>query len=74
MFEVELREASVVRASKLCKSEGEAPASKKGKPASAMTSTSPGRGAELGYQRTPQDLPRPQKRILPPPLHQELEN
>ena len=48
MFEVELRVASVVRASKLCKSEGEAPVGERGEPASAGASASLGRGTKLG--------------------------
>ena len=76
MFEVELQAASIMRASGPCKSEGEAPAVERREPASAGTSASLGRGIELGYQRTLRGLPRPQKRILPPPFNrdQELEN
>ena len=54
MFEVELRAASVVRASKPCKSEGEAPTDERGEPAPAGTSASQGRGIELGVsENTP---------------------
>ena len=54
MFGVELREASVVRASKLCELEGEALASEGEEPASAGISASPGRGTKLGVsENTP---------------------
>ena len=48
MFDVELRAASIVKASEPCKSEGEALAGERREPTSAGTSASPGRGAELG--------------------------
>ena len=48
MLGVELRAALVVRASKSCELEGEAPSGEGAEPASAGTSASPGRGTELG--------------------------
>ena len=48
MFEGELRAASIVRASKPCKLEGEALTGERREPAPIGTSTSLGRGTELG--------------------------
>ena len=48
MLGVELRAASVVRASKPCVLEGKAPAGEEEEPVSAGVSASPGKGIELG--------------------------
>ena len=74
MFEGELRVASVVRASKPCKSEGKAPEGEGEEPASAGASASLGKGTELGASENTRDLLHSHKRILLPFLHQKLED
>ena len=59
MLEVELRAALVVRTSKLCKSEDEAPVGKRGEPTSVGTSASLGRGTELGVLENTQGSSSP---------------
>ena len=74
MFEVELRAASVVRATKQCKSEGKAPTGEGESQPRQEPQLRQEEEQSWGYHRTPQDLPRPPKWILLPSLHQELEN
>ena len=61
MFEVELRAALVVRASKPCKLEVEALAGEREELASAGTSASPRRGIEMGVsENTPRSASSPE--------------